>query len=84
MGTFSRSDFQFDEDPRMDCPGRPPVGWVGLAALCQERQSSLGHLGLRGEGSTPVPLPPPTLSVLRFSIAKTAANPSIKLGLSKS
>ena len=33
---------------------------------CDPRQSSLEYPGLRGEGSTPVSLPPPTLSVRRF------------------
>jgi hypothetical protein len=47
---------------RMDCAGRPPAGLgrpPSAFARNQVRQSSLEHLGLRGEGSSPVPLPPP-------------------------
>jgi hypothetical protein len=58
-----------DALPRMDCAGRPPAG-LGRArsafAKNHVRQSSLEYPGLRGEGSTPVPLPPPTFLVLRF------------------
>jgi hypothetical protein len=53
-----------DALPRMDCAGRPParLGRPPFAfARNHVHQSSLEHLGLRGEGSTPVPLPPPDI-----------------------
>src|SRR5258708_19113889 len=58
--------------PRMDGAGCPPGGggalgswWPGRAfPRNYVRRSSLEYSGLRGEGSTPVPLPPPPCSRL--------------------
>jgi hypothetical protein len=58
--------------PRTDCPGPLPVGLRPRAALARAlarnhaRQSSLEYAGLRGEGSTPVPLPPPLIPATQF------------------
>jgi hypothetical protein len=51
--------------PRTNCAGpcqwarRPRAALARALARNHVRQSSLEYAGLRGEGSTPVPLPPP-------------------------
>ena len=58
-------------------------GWGGppsAFARNHVRQSSLEHLGLRGEGLTPVPLPPPGWSTQCFLRATSLAVKSSKRG----
>jgi len=62
--------------------GAPQVhGGLGRAfARNYVRRNSLEYSGLRGEGSTPGPLPPPTLSVLRFLHRRDGRNSLNKVG----